>query len=261
MRIKPSKSRSLSIRKGVRNDHISFTVNGERIPLLAEQPVRSLGRLYTAELSDNHMPATIMLQLRDGLERIDKSHLPGKFKVWCYQFILYPRLMWPLKLCEITSSTVAKMDAKANNFIRKWLGLPRSLSNTGLFGRNTLQLPLKPISLGYRQEKTRLVLELRDSTDPFVRNTKAPVRTGSKWKAEEAVDQAISKFKHNEIVGKTQSGRAGLGWGTAPKFWSKATKNERKEMVIAEVTRSEENQYKIKALSQPQQGKAWSIRP
>ncbi|KAL6468408.1 hypothetical protein MHYP_G00240850 [Metynnis hypsauchen] len=65
MRIKPSKSRSLSILKGARNDLISFAVDGERIPLLAEQPVRSLGRLYTADLSDTHMPATIMQQLTD----------------------------------------------------------------------------------------------------------------------------------------------------------------------------------------------------
>ena len=224
MRIKPTKSRSLSIRKGARNDIISFTVDGERIPLLAEQPVRSLGRLYMADLSDSHMPATVMEQLVDGLERIDKSHLPGKLKVWCYQFTLYQRLMWPLKMCEITTSTVLRMDAKANNFIRKWLGLPRSLSNIGLFGKNTLQWPLKSINLGYRQEKARLVLELRDSTDPFVRNTRALVRTGRKWKAEEAVDQAISRLMHREIVGRTQAGRAGLGWGTAPKFWSKATR-------------------------------------
>ena len=120
------------------------------------------------------------------------------------------------------------MDAKANNLIRKWFGLPLSLSNVGLFGKNTLQLPLKSISLGYRQEKARLVLELRDLTDPFVKN-KAPVRTGPKWKAEEAVDQAISRLTHKEIVGRTQSGKAGLWWGTAPMFWSKATRKERKE--------------------------------
>ena len=88
MRIKPTKSRSLSIRKGPRNDLISFTVDGERITLLAEQPVRSLGRLYTAGLSDTHMPATITEQLSNSLESLDKSHLPGKLKVWCYQFTL-----------------------------------------------------------------------------------------------------------------------------------------------------------------------------
>ena len=73
--------------------------------------------------------------------------------------------MWPLKMSEIPSSTVSKMDGKANAFIRKWLGPPRWISETGLFGKNALQLPLQSIALGYMQEKTRLVLELRESTD------------------------------------------------------------------------------------------------
>lgn len=163
--------------------------------------------------------------------------------------------MWPLKMCEITTCTVQKMDLKANNYIRKWLGLPRSLSSVGLFGRNALQLPLRSILLGYRQEKARLVLELRDSSDPSVQNTKAPVRTGRKWRAELAVDQAISRLKPQEIVGRTQSGRTGLGWGTTPKVWSKATRKERKDLVISEVVRIEEESYQIKALSQRQQGR------
>lgn len=93
--------------------------------------------------------------------------------MWCYQFTLFQRLMWSLKLSDIL-----KLDAKANKYIRKWLGLPRYLSNTALFGRNTLQLPLKSITLGYRQEKVRLVFELRESPDLSVRNTKAQVWTG-----------------------------------------------------------------------------------
>jgi len=46
MTIKLSKSHSVSIRKGAKNDLISFSVDGERTPLLAEQPVWSLGKLY-----------------------------------------------------------------------------------------------------------------------------------------------------------------------------------------------------------------------
>ncbi|XP_063062033.1 protein NLRC3-like [Engraulis encrasicolus] len=103
--------------------------------------------------------------------RIDKCYLPGKLKVWCYQFTR-------------------------------------------------------------KQEKARLVLELRNSTDPFVKNNKAPVRTGHKWRVEEAVDQAISRVMLKEIVGRTQSGRAGLGWGEAPKFWKKITKT----VLMAELT-------------------------
>ncbi len=150
MKIKQAKSRSLTIRKGVRRDSISSSVDGEEIPRLRDQPVRSLGRLYTSDLSDKHMAVAIISQLSNGLEKIDQSFLPGKLKVWCYEFTLYNRLMWPLKLCEITSSTVQKMDSNANNYIRKWLGLLHCLSKATLIGRNTLRLPLRSISLGYK---------------------------------------------------------------------------------------------------------------
>ena len=67
MKIKPTKSRSLSIRKGARNDNISFSVDGEEIPCVVDQPVQSLGRLYTADLSDKHMAASVTSQPLDGL--------------------------------------------------------------------------------------------------------------------------------------------------------------------------------------------------
>lgn len=89
IRIKPAKSRSLSIRKGVRNDYICISLSCEKVPLLVHQPVQR--RPYTADISD------------------------------------------------ITSSTVLKMDRKANSYIKIWLGLPRGLSNVALFGRNILE--------------------------------------------------------------------------------------------------------------------------
>lgn len=120
----------------VRNDSTIFVFGGEKIPLLSEQPIKSLGRQYAAELSDKQMGKTVMKQLSDGLTRIDQSQLPGKYTVWCYQFTLCRRVTWPLEMSEIPSSTASKMDGKANSFIRKWLRLPRCLSETGLFGKN-----------------------------------------------------------------------------------------------------------------------------
>lgn len=67
------------------------------------------------------------------------------------------------------------MDAKVNNLIRKWLGLPRCLSSVTTFGKNALALPLKSISLGYKQEKARLIFQLRDSPDLTIKNTRAQV--------------------------------------------------------------------------------------
>ena len=152
-----------------------------------------------------------MQQLSAGLAKIDSSQLPGKYKVWCFNFTLYPRVMWPLKLCEVTSSAVSKMDAKTSSFIRKWLGLPRGHSSASLYGKNTLQLPLKSITIGYRQEKARLVMELRESTDETVRDMEARVLTGRKWRAEEEVQKAVGRLQHQEMVGRVQTGRAGLG--------------------------------------------------
>ncbi|KAJ8414256.1 hypothetical protein AAFF_G00051260 [Aldrovandia affinis] len=133
------------------------------------------------------------------------------------------------------------MDGIANSHIRKWLGLPCCLSETGLFGRNILQLPLQSISLGYKQGKTRLVQELRESTQRVGEVCGCP--GAHKWKAQFEVDQAISRLQHLEVVGRVQAGRTGLGWGEALQFWSKVNM---KEMVVSDVTKMEEEQYKIK---------------
>lgn len=75
--------------------------------------------------------------------------------------------MWPLKLSDITSTTVQRMDSKAKNYIRKWLGLPRCHSDTALIDHNILKLPLKSISLGCKKMKVRHMFELRDSSYPY----------------------------------------------------------------------------------------------
>lgn len=50
-------------------------------------------------------------------------------------------------------------------------------------------------------------------------------------------------------MGSIQAGRAGLGWGEVPCLWSKTNHKERKEMVVAGVSRIEEEHYKINAVS------------
>lgn len=68
MKIQPSKSCSLSIRKGVRNENGTFVIRGEFIPLLSEQPVKCLGRQYTTELSDKQVARAVTKQLKDQQE-------------------------------------------------------------------------------------------------------------------------------------------------------------------------------------------------
>ena len=49
-----------------------------------------------------------------------------------------------------------------------------------------------------------------------------------------------------------QSGRAGLGWSDPPILWSKASWKERKGLVVAEVTRIEQEELRVKAVAQGQ---------
>lgn len=84
------------------------------------------------------MGKTIVQQLSAGLAKMDSSQLPGKDKV---HFTLYPKVIWPLKLCEVTTTAVSKMEAKISSFICKWLGFLRCLSSASLYGRNSPAFP------------------------------------------------------------------------------------------------------------------------
>jgi hypothetical protein len=137
------------------------------------------------------------------------------------------------------------MDSLANNYIRKWLGLPRCFSDAGLFGQSMLELPIKSISLGYKQEKARLELELKNSADPLIRSANTPIRTGRKWKAQAEVDRAITSLQHREVMEAVQTSRAGMGWGAAQQFWSKATKRQQKTIVVDEITRLEKERFHL----------------
>lgn len=100
----------------------------------------------------------------------------------------------------------------SSSHLRRWLGVPRSLSSIALYGRsNKLQLPLKSLEEGFKATKARVVIEYRDSSDPKVSKAGIEVRTGRKWSAEEAVRPDESKLHYNRLVGVVTQGRAGLG--------------------------------------------------
>ncbi|MDG2555426.1 reverse transcriptase family protein, partial [Vibrio parahaemolyticus] len=134
MKIKPSKSRSISIHRGKLSDR-KFVIDDEEIPTIREKSVKSLGRWYNVELNDEEQVVKFRKDVAEGLDRIDKSELPGKLKLWCLQFGLYPRLMWPLSIYEIPISVVERIERSVSSYIRKWLGAPRCLSSVALYGK------------------------------------------------------------------------------------------------------------------------------
>ena len=91
-----------------------------------------LRRWYAGTLSDRDQSVAIMQQAEHELKAIDRTKLPGKHKIWCVQFALYPRLAWPLTMYEVALSRVEMIDRTCNTYIRKWLGLPRKINTSSV---------------------------------------------------------------------------------------------------------------------------------
>lgn len=77
---------------------MSFSANGEKIPLLVDQPVQSLGRRYTADLSSKQMAVSVSSQLADGLSKINQTTREIQDLVLAVYFVLSldvaPEVVW-----------------------------------------------------------------------------------------------------------------------------------------------------------------------
>lgn len=115
-------------------------------------------------------------------------------------------------------STITDLERKMSCYLRRWLGLPRSLSNITLCGNICkLRLPLKFIEEEFKVLHMREVLQYRESRDPNVSGALVVVKNGKNWRAENTVDQAESRLRHADLVGAVTRGRAGLGTFATPR--------------------------------------------
>ena len=254
MKFKPKKSRSLSLRKGKVAEDIRFSIAGQPIPTVSQEPVKSLGRWYDASLKDTKRGKETLEQTAEGLQAIEKSGLQGKHKLWCLQHMLIPKLLWPLLVYEITSSTVERIEAKINKFTRRWLHVPPCLTDVALYCRQAkLRLPLKSIVEEYKVGKVRLHTMLEGSADEVVKTVQPTLKTGRKWKVQEGVDQAEAELKMKEIMGHTQETRQGLGMNKMS-WWSEANGKQKRDLVIQAIRQDEDKKRVVKAVQQSQQG-------
>ncbi|GFN84901.1 reverse transcriptase [Plakobranchus ocellatus] len=248
------KSRSLSIRRGKVDETTTFTVAEQQIPTVSQEPVKSLGRWYDSSMKDTRRRAETLELAFESLLAIKKCVLQGTFKIWCLQFMLIPKLLWPLLVYDICSSTVEAIEAKINKYTRKWLGVPPGLSDVAMYCRKAkLKLPMTSILEEYKCGKARLLTMLEESDDPMVKTVQPSLKTGRKWKVTEAVDEAKECLKMKEVISQTQTDRRGLGSTTA-KWWSKTEGKEKRDMFIDEIRNKEDSARVQKAVQQPQQG-------
>ena len=93
MKFKPQKSRSLSLRRGKLNQNVNFEIGGQRIPTVSDLPVKSLGRWYDESMKDTNQVKETSKTLQEGLLKIIRCLLQGKYKVWCLQHVFILMLL------------------------------------------------------------------------------------------------------------------------------------------------------------------------
>lgn len=258
MRFKPAKSRSLVVKKGKVTDRFRFNIDGSMIPSISEKPVKSLGKVFDSSLKDASSIQATCQELDSWLRAVDRSGLPGKFKAWIYQHGIVPRILWPLLVYEVPISTVETLERKVSTLLRRWLGLPRSLSNIALYGNTTkLRLPLKSLEEEFKVAQTREVLMYRDSRDPKVAQAGVVVKTGRKWRAQDAVLDAESRLRHKDLVGVVAQGRVGLGMVPTPPRHRECKGKEKRRQIQEEVRTAVDEGRTSRAAGLRQQG-AWT---
>ncbi|XP_052223860.1 uncharacterized protein LOC127839510 [Dreissena polymorpha] len=257
MKFKAAKSRSLVINKGQATERFKLYVQNEEVYSIVTSPIKCLCKWFDSSLQDRDNVKKLEQQVEEGLKKIDRCGLSGKFKAWLYQHALLPRLIWPLMLYEVPSTTVEALERTTSRHLRKWLGVPPSFTSIGLYGKsNKLQLPLSSLVEEFKTAKARLVLTLRDSPDELIREAGIQTRTSRKWSATESVSQAENALKHKDIVGLTAVGREGI-CARKVVLLSRSDQKERRAMIQPEVRRAEENARQARVVEMGAQG-AWT---
>uniref|UniRef100_W5NEB6 Reverse transcriptase domain-containing protein n=1 Tax=Lepisosteus oculatus TaxID=7918 RepID=W5NEB6_LEPOC len=191
MKFKPQKWGSLVIRRGEITDRFGLSVQGEQILSITAERIKCLGKWFDATLKDTN-----------NTREVEKQTL----KVWLYQYGLLPRLLWPLMLYEIATTTVEFMERKINSFLEFPLALLASVSSRS----SKLQLPILSLVEEFKVANVRLAVGLRVSKDDSIRKAKIQTRSGSKWNVASAVESAESQLKYQKIIGQPTVGRQGL---------------------------------------------------
>ena len=114
---------------------------------------------------------------------------------------------------EIAISRVERIQQYNNKYLRKWLGVPPCFLKVGLYTNSGhLQFPLSSLVEEFKIGKVRLHMMMKDSADEIIWNAYPEIKSGMKWSAVKATQEAECSLRIKDIIGVTQTNRAGLGY-------------------------------------------------
>ena len=119
------------------------------MPSIAEEEQKFLGRVlfFSGKSQDcyNLLESTI----KEKLENLDNTAVRSEFKLEIYQIYILPSIRFLLTIHDLPKTHLSKLDTMADQFLKKWAGLPRC-ATTAILHLDTA-LGIKNISTLYTE--------------------------------------------------------------------------------------------------------------
>ena len=155
-----------------------------------------------------------------------------------------------LQIYKISFSQLESIQQHINKYLRKWLGVTPCFSTVGLYTTTgMLQLPFSSITEEFKVGKARLHMMLQDSLDDVIHQVQPEVRTGTKWSAAKAVQEAEASPPDQRGHWSHPDRKSWHRKYPALMFFHEDSRGHR-DMVITELKMTEEEK-RVATISQP----------
>ncbi|CAM9558590.1 unnamed protein product, partial [Heterosigma akashiwo] len=172
-------------------------------------------------------------KLKGWLATVDECSLPGAFKVWIVNYVVYSRLVWHLVVYDIPDTVIRDWKHQCVQMYKKWLGVTRTAESSVFFRsrkehaglglkdleteRDCMRLVQCHTLLGSADEQMRLLFALklrRERAGQIGRGRKASSSSPCSM-----LDGLLGRVAHLRMS-QGQVGRQGVGFRAGPrKLW------------------------------------------
>lgn len=219
MKAKPSKCVSLAM-KVINGMYTAFDpeiyIDGSPVKYIGTTPMRFLGHWIYVDLGLKDTKKLIEDKLIDMLQTVDECGLNGIQKCWVYNNPLTNRLNWELIIYNLPLSFVRELDAICTRYLKKWLGLTKSITVSALYRKRDLfGLSLKRLSDVFKTLQVSKGYAMKTSDDAKVREVfnhrQERQENSSRWNYTTELTARERDLYFKELVGTISTGRMGLG--------------------------------------------------
>ena len=134
--------------------------------------------------------------------KINKAALPGRYKPWCFQHGVLPRLVFSIPMYNIPISRVDDIDRAASKHLRQWLGVPQIFFRCQAV-QQVQHATTSPVVHRERVQGSRVRGHtlLDESSNINILHAKVQLTQSCCWSVKRTMDEAKRKILRKELGG------------------------------------------------------------